>query len=185
MEQQFKDYQRRPVDLVQHCLEQKSKHGKNLLVFIGTDSISIAGNCHYFTVVAFRYGQSGAHFIFSKCKHPVIRLSNGKPDIYMKLWKEAVLTMEVAEFLTNERILSKDEIILEFDYNGLVKTLSTQLISGAKGWATQLGYNTLTKCNPNAREKLVEYVEVFFGEEVIQIDQQIAVKAANHLCQGV
>lgn len=184
----FQTYQRKEVDLIQHCLEQKAKHGKDLLVFIGTDSISVGGQCHYFTVLAFRYGKSGAHFIFSKNKFPVIRLSDGKPDIYMKLWKEAVLTMEIAEFLTSERILSKDEIIIEFDYNGLVPTLSTSLSAGAKGWASQLGYYALSKCNPNARvfdRSKLEYIEIIHCDELLKISEQVAVKAANFLCQGV
>lgn len=183
---QFYNYQRREVDLFQHCLEQRAKFGTNLLVFIGTDSISSNGKVHYFSVVAFRYGTNGAHFIFSKSKFPVIRKDNGRPDIYMKLWKETELTMEIANLLVDNKIFTKDDLIIEFDFNGLVKTLSTQLISGAKGWATQLGYQTLSKCNPNPRDKTkCEFIDILFNDEIIRIDQQIAVKAANHLCQGI
>lgn len=177
----FYNYQRKEVDLIQHCLEQKAKFGRNLLVFIGTDSISVGGQCHYFTVVAFRYGKTGAHFIYSKSKFPVVRLEGGKPDIYMKLWREATLTMEIAELLTSEKVFNKEDIVIEFDYNGLVKTLSTQLVAGAKGWAMQLGYNTLTKCGQGHEES----TDVIFGNEIVTLYEQVAVKAANHLCQGI
>lgn len=186
----FKNYARQDVYLLQHCLEQKAKYGNDLLVFIGTDSISIGGFCHYFTVVAFRYGKSGAHFIYNKSRFPIHRKEGGRPDIFQKLWKEVELTIEIANFLTEEnKIFQKEELIIEFDFNGLVKTLSTELVAAAKGYAMQKGYyQSLSKCNCNARvfdKSKIESVEVFYCGEIIEISEQVAVKAANHLCQGV
>ena len=185
----FQTYSRKEVDLFQHCLEQKAKFGRDLLVFIGTDSISVGGQCHYFTVIAFRYGNNGAHIIFSKCKFPVQRKENGRPDIFSKLWKEVELTIEVANSLCDNKIFQKDELILEFDFNGLVKTVSTELVAAAKGYSMQKGYyQSLSKCQTQARvtdpDKL-EFVEIFYQDEIIKIFEQVAVKAANHLCQGI
>lgn len=169
---EFKNYKREKVDVFQHCLEQKVAHDK-LAVFIGTDSISLAGQIHYFLVVAFRYGKNGAHFIYSKEKLPSYRNSDGKPDVFTKLWKECDMSIKMAELLVEKGIFTRDEIIIELDYNAVVDTLSKQLIPATKGWATGLGYQCLTKYG--------EYVYIN-GERVAE---QIACKAANHLCQGV
>ena len=168
----FVTYDRKAVDLIQHCLEQRVKRD-NLTIFIGTDSISIAGIIHYYIVVAFRYDKNGAHFIFAKEKVPTYRQANGKPDVFTKLWRECQLTIEVAEVLVNKDIFRRDEIIIELDYNSVVDTLSKPLIPATKGWAVGLGYQVLTK----------------YGEYAIvngqRVDDQVAVKAANHLCKGV
>ena len=166
---QFYNYARREVNLIHHCLEQKAKHGENLSVFIGTDSLSIGGTVHYFVVIAFRYDHNGAHFIFSKEKVPTYRKPDGKPDIFTKLWRECQLTMELSESLVNQGIFTRNEIIIELDYNSVVETISKPLIPATKGWATGLGYQCLTKYG--------EYVFVN-GERIYE---QIAVKALRYI----
>lgn len=173
---EFKNYKREKVDLIQHCFEQKAKH-KNLVVFIGTDSISVGGQVHYFTVVAFRYARNGAHFIYTKEKVPTYRQADGKPDIFTKLWRECQLTIDLSERLIAENVFNRDQIIIELDYNAVVETISNKLIPATKGWALNLGYQVLTKYG--------EYVLVEFEGGIEKVEEQIAVKAANHLCQGV
>jgi predicted RNase H-related nuclease YkuK (DUF458 family) len=48
------------------------------------------------------------------------------------------------------------------DYNEIPKWASNQLIGPTVGWATALGYTVLTKA-----------------------DQQVAVKAADHICDHI
>lgn len=169
----FFTYQRKEVDLIQHCLEQRAKYGKNLYAFIGTDSISISGKIHYFTVIAFRHSKEGVHFIYAKEKIPTFRKGDGKPDIFTKLWKEAELTITLCEELVESGIFDRDHIIVEFDYNNVSDTLSKPLIPATRGWAIGLGYQVLTK----------------YGEKILVGNgwegEQIACKAANHMCQGV
>lgn len=169
----FYTYQRKDVDLFQHCLNERAIHGRNLHVFIGTDSISLGGRVHYFTVIAFRHSKAGAHFIFAKEKVATFRKGDGKPDIFTKLWKEAELTINLCELLVENGIFNRDQIIIELDYNNVADTLSKPLIPATRGWAVGLGYQVLTK----------------YGEKVLcgleWVDEQIACKAANHLCQGV
>ena len=174
MQQQFYNYKRQPVDLVQHCFEQRAIHGQDLTVFIGTDSISVGGKIHYFIVVAFRYGKNGVHFIYAKEKVPTYRFENGKPDIDTKLRREGHMTMDLAKFLVDSNIFTKDQIIVEFDYNDAIPTVSTRLIPEMKGLATWFGYQSLTK-----------YGEYVLTQNLEEVTDQIAVKAANHLCQGV
>lgn len=169
----FFNYQRQEIDLYQHCLQQRTRYGSDLYVFIGTDSISVGGKVHYFTTIAFRHSKTGVHFIFSKEKVPTFRKGDGKPDIFTKLWKEAELTINLCENLVENNIFNRNQIIVELDYNNVSDTLSRPLIPATRGWAIGLGYQVLTK----------------YGEKVLcgleWVDEQIACKAANHLCQGV
>ena len=167
----FFSYKREPIDLFQHCLEQKVRHGNKLTVHIGTDSVSTHGFVHYFTVVAFRYEKNGVHFIFSKEKVQSYRTESGKPDLFTRLLRECQLTMDVAIDLTDKNILSKEQIILEFDYNNLIETVSNKLVSAARGWAVGYGFEYLMKYKDNANRPE-------------QWADQIACKAANHLCQS-
>ena len=78
-------------------------------------------------------------------------------DIWKRLWKEAEMSIEVAEWLSNQ-INVKIEI--DMDYNSDEKFISNKLISAAKGWANSLGYKVNVKPN-----------------------NQIATKAADHHCK--
>jgi predicted RNase H-related nuclease YkuK (DUF458 family) len=169
---QFKNYKRQNVDLIQHCLEQRIKHGSDLKIHIGTDSSAAHGFVYYYTVVAFRYGKQGVHFIFVKEKVQSYRTESGKPDLFTKLLRECQLTIDVALKLTQEQIIPKEMIMLEFDYNNLVDTVSNRLVSAAKGWALGYDFKYMVKYKENAHRP-------------DQWEDQIACKAANHLCQGV
>lgn len=169
----FVNYKHREeIDLFQTVSEQKLHHAPNLKVHIGTDSVVSGEWISYFTVVAFRHSRTGVHFIFSKEKVQRFRNENGKPDSFTRLWRECKLTMDVAQMLVDRGLLSKPEIIIELDYNNLIKTVSTPLISSTKGWAVGEGYQCLVKYKENAQRP-------------DQWEEQIAVKAANHLCLGV
>jgi len=74
-----------------------------------------------------------------------------------RLWKEVEITMEWVQFLEENDILVD---VVEFDLNLDQTTVSSSLVNAAKGWAEGIGYTV--KVKP---------------------DEQIAVKAANFLCQ--
>lgn len=193
---QFK-HNKAPVDLIQHCIEQRVAHS-DLKVFIGTDSISIAGKIHYFLVIAFRYGRNGVHFIYTKEVIDSIRTKDGKPDVRRKLEKECEMSMFLAEYLVERGVFEIKDIIIELDYNNIVETLSKVLIPQTKGWAMAYGFQCLCKIPHNH-----EYPKKTPTDDMVCIgnpeldkygkpvhpsdwtDVQIACKAANHLCQGV
>lgn len=169
----FINYQhRKEVDLFKIVSDQKFQYGSDLKVHIGTDSTVSGDFTLYFTVVAFRHSKTGVHFVFSKEKVQRFRNENGKPDSFTRLWRECKLSMDVAQMLVERGLLSKSDIIIELDYNNLIKTVSTPLISSTKGWAIGEGYQCLVKYKENAQRP-------------DQWEDQIAVKAANHLCLGV
>ena len=79
------------------------------------------------------------------------------PTKLERLKKEVAITMEWIDFLEQNDILVD---IVEFDLNSNPTEFSSTLVNAAKGWAEGIGYKVLVKP-----------------------DSQIAVKAANFLCQ--
>lgn len=158
---EFKTVGGETVNILTHIYEQKAAHPR-CAINVGCDSVSKEGIWWYVLVVSFRYGQSGAHYIFQKTKMRAIRLiQNGKvrPDIFTKLWKEAEISIECAEFLRENGIPIN---AIEMDYNTVPKWASNRLIGPTVGWAQSLGYTVLTKA-----------------------DAQTAVKAADHICDHI
>ncbi len=102
-------------------------------------------------MIAYRFGSRGVHYVLSKSSHPIIR------DMWSRLWKEAELSIEVAEWLSKQIPL---KIEIDMDYNGDESFQSHKLVSATKGWANSLGYKVNIKPN-----------------------RQIATRAADHHCK--
>lgn len=138
------------VNVVKHTLEQLQKNPA-VDIHIGTDSQNSGHYTTYTTVIAYRFNMSGVHYIFHKYKVSKIN------DIWSRLWKESELSIEIAEWLTEQLNVNVE---IDMDYNGDNKHKSFKLISSAVGWANSLGY----KVN-------------------IKPDNQIATKAADFHCK--
>lgn len=139
MERYFRKVDGTLVNLIEHILDEVDKN-PHLMIYIGTDSqngTKKRSATIYVTVVLFRYGTRGAHFIYYKEKVPKIR------DRYLRLSGEMERTIALAEMITGE-IPIKIEA-LEFDYNSEVQTESTRLVGPAVGWAESLGYSARVK----------------------------------------
>lgn len=169
---QFKNYQRQDVDLIQHCTEYKDKF-PDLRIHIGCDSIAVNGKITYFLVIAFRFENNGAHFIYHKEIVPVSNKTDGKWGVFMKLRHEAELSINLANKLVEELVFTKDQIILELDFNNIIDTLYKGLIPEMQGLATSMGFHTMVK-----------FKEDLYRGQIVTEDL-IAVKAADHLCQGI
>lgn len=167
----FFNYKREKINLIEHCLQQKVQFGNKLKIHIGTDSIAKDGNVYYYSVIAFRHSNNGVHFIFSKEKVQSYRTGDGKPDLFTRLFRECQLTLDIANFLINDELFRRDDIIVELDYNNLVETISNKVVNATKGWVIGSGFKCLVKYKENATKP-------------DQWEDQIACKAANHLCQG-
>jgi predicted RNase H-related nuclease YkuK (DUF458 family) len=144
MERYFKKVDGSYVNIIKHTLEQLNLY-PDLKIHIGTDSQTEA-NTIYATTICYRYGTRGAHYIVFKEEVDRVKVE------YMRLYDEGMRTLEAARLLTDELPVSP---ILEFDYNDLKKTLSSNLVSSFKGYH-------------NARFKS---------------EDMIATRAANHECR--
>ena len=143
----FKNIKGETVDTVKHTLEIMKSY-PYAEIHIGTDSQNINKETCYTTVIAYRLGSRGVHYILSKQKREIIR------DMWTRLWKEAEYSVDVAEWLT-KKITLKVEI--DMDYNEDKSYKSHKLISAAKGWANSLGYKVNVKPNNQIATRAADY----------------------------
>lgn len=147
----FKTEEGNFVDVLEHCVEQVKEHS-DLKIHVSTDSQNYGAKTVYATAVVFRYGTKGAHYIYNKIRIP--RIS----DTFTRLYKEGELSIECAEYITQNVAVKVHAV--EFDYNNKKLTKSTNLVPVLCGWAESLGYKAIAKP-----------------------DDLIAAKAADHLCR--
>ena len=146
----FIDIKGNKVDPIIHTKKILNKN-PFVSIHIGTDSQSRAKKTQFATVIAYRYGNRGVHYILSKVGFPKIK------DLWTRLWKEAEMSINVSELITNSLNISVE---IDMDYNEDNNFKSNKLVAATKGWANSLGYKVNVK--PNI---------------------QIATKAADHHCK--
>jgi predicted RNase H-related nuclease YkuK (DUF458 family) len=146
----FKDISGKRIDTLAHTLNILKKN-PSVEIHVGSDSQSVGKQTIYCTVIAYRFGNRGVHYVLSKTAVPLIS------DMWTRLWKEAELSIEVAEWISK---LVPLKIEIDMDYNEDENFQSYKLISAAKGWANSLGYKVNVKPN-----------------------NQIATRAADHHCK--
>ena len=125
------------VNLIEYIKTQITRH-PDTKVYIGTDSQDRSIFSHYVTVVAFRYGNKGAHIVW---KHNKFSRVN---DHWSRLWREIEMTIEVANYIRDVLPFLNIKAV-EVDFNGEKNTLSNKLVKAARGWCEGLGYNVLVK----------------------------------------
>lgn len=149
MERYFVTEEGKKVNVIDHCLEQLKLH-PNLTFHIGTDSQNKGDYSVYVTVLVFRHGLRGAHFVSLTNKIPRIR------DIFTRLYKEAEYTIEAATMITEAIPISFEGV--EFDYNNKKLTKSTNVIAATKGWAESLGFKAKVKPDELIAIKAADYI---------------------------
>ena len=123
MDKYFRTQQGELVNIVEHTLEQLEKW-PNLKVYIGSDGQCYGDKTRYATVIVYRYGNRGAHFIYKREE-----IDRHKTD-YMRLYEEGLRTVEAAALLEEEIPIRIEA--LEFDYAAVKKTISSMLVGAFK-----------------------------------------------------
>ena len=150
MNRVFKKVDGQVVDIVKHTLSILEEC-PYVEIHIGTDSQNHRNATVKSTVIAYRYGNRGVHYIVHKEKVEKIK------DRWTRLWKEAEMSIGVAELLTQK---VKVQVQIDLDYNVDARYFSHNLVMATSGWATSLGYKVNVKPH-----------------------NQIATKAADHHCR--
>ena len=149
MDRYFRTEQNERVNVIEHCREVLAKE-PTARILIGTDSQNSKTHSKYSTVVVFRYGLRGAHYIYCNVKVPKIK------DLFSRLFKECELSLDIAEFITKNSSYKIEAI--ELDFNDLKKTKSTPLISATKGWVESLGYKAILKSGEMIACKAADHI---------------------------
>tara|TARA_B100001057_G_scaffold410525_1_gene425667 strand:+ start:632 stop:1081 length:450 start_codon:yes stop_codon:yes gene_type:complete len=143
----FKDIKGNNIDPVDHTLSilKDYPHAK---IHIGSDSQNVGKKTNYTSVIAYRLGTRGVHYILSKSSCAAIN------DIWKRLWLEAEYSIKVAEWLTNQVSI---QVEIDMDYNSDESFKSNKLISATKGWANSLGYKVNVKPNNQIATRAADY----------------------------
>ena len=131
----FKLYDGTPVDVIEHTISvlERCPHAT---IHIGTDSQNGGDKTKYSTVIAYRLGTRGVHYIHRNFYVEKIR------DKWDRLSKEAEYSIETALWL-QEQI--KVDIQIDLDYNQNDKFYSSKLIPMTVGWIKSLGFKVNIK----------------------------------------
>ena len=143
----FKNINGYRLDPIKHTLNILKEY-PYVQIHIGSDSQNIGKSTKYATVIAYRFGSRGVHYILSKRDEILIK------DMWTRLWKEAEMSIDVAEWLTRQ-VSVKVEI--DMDYNSDENFKSNKLISATKGWANSLGYKVNVKPDNQIATKAADY----------------------------
>ena len=143
----FKNIKGERIDPIAHTLKILKDY-PNVQIHIGSDSQNAGKKTRYATVIAYRYGSRGVHYILSKKNEALLK------DMWSRLWKEAEMSIDVAEWLTNQISV---RVEIDMDYNSDENFKSSKLISATKGWANSLGYKVNVKPNNQIATKAADY----------------------------
>ena len=143
----FKNIKGERIDPVEHTLKIIRDY-PTVKIHIGSDSQNIGKKTKYATVIAYRYGSRGVHYILSKKTELLIK------DMWTRLWKEAEMSIDVAQWLTHQVSV---RVEIDMDYNSDENFKSSKLISATKGWANSLGYKVNVKPNNQIATKAADY----------------------------
>ena len=143
----FKDIHGNKIDPIDHTRKILAEN-QFVSIHIGTDSQSIAKQTRYITVIAYRFGNRGVHYILKKSGVPQIK------DLWTRLWKETEMSIDVAEWI-RERLNIKAEI--DMDYNEDENFKSNKLVNATRGWANSLGYKVNIKPHGQIATRAADY----------------------------
>ena len=103
----FKDVKGNNIDPVNHTLSILKEY-PYAKIHIGSDSQNVGKKTNYTSVIAYRLGTRGVHYILSKSSCEAIN------DIWKRLWLEAEYSIKVAEWLTKQVSV---QVEIDMDYN--------------------------------------------------------------------
>lgn len=150
MKKVFRTSSGKAVEILSYTLNQ-IKENPDTKVYIGGDSkLKSDGNIVYYTVVAFRYGSRGVHYVYSK------DVVTRKLTKWERLMGEIERIMNFATwFLENSPVKLH---AIDFDLNQDKKYYSNKLVNLATGWGGSLGVTVYTKPDEVVASKAADHL---------------------------
>lgn len=157
MDKYFRTEDGKRVNIVEHTLEQLEKW-PNLKVYVATDSQDSVEKSkgkkrrisRYATVIVYRYGNRGAHYVYYVEDVPKQR------DMFVRLYEEAARTIEAAQLIDSEIPIAFEA--LEFDYNNIPNFNSNRLLASVRGWALGMNYKAAFKGDEMIAAKAADHI---------------------------
>tara|TARA_A200000113_G_scaffold202796_1_gene197467 strand:+ start:1348 stop:1806 length:459 start_codon:yes stop_codon:yes gene_type:complete len=143
----FKDIRGNIINPIEHTREILKKN-PFVEVHVGTDSQSLAKKTQYITVIAYKYGNRGVHYILKKNGVPQIK------DLWTRLWRETELSIDIAETIKKSLNIIPQ---IDLDYNENENFKSNKLVNASKGLANSLGYKVNIKPHIQIATRAADY----------------------------
>ena len=144
---EFRDIQGNKIDAITHTQKILAEN-PYVQIHVGTDSQSIAKQTRYITVIAYRFGNRGVHYILKKSGYPQIK------DLWTRLWKETEMSIDVAEYIKDSLNIRPE---IDMDYNEDESFKSNKLVNATRGWANSLGYKVNIKPHGQIATRAADY----------------------------
>lgn len=127
------------VDPIQHSLDIVKRYSKkydDLRIYVGSDSQNRRYSTSYVICICYRYGNRGAHFIYTRENVKKIK------ERYPRLWKEVEVSLEVATALREAGV---PVFRVDLDFNEKEIARSSDMVKAARGWVVGSGFSCSVK----------------------------------------
>ena len=146
----FRTCSGKPVEILSYTLKQ-IKENPDTKVYIGGDSkLKSDGTIVYYTVVAYRLGTRGVHYVYNK------------DIVTRKLTKWERLMGEIERIMTFATWFLENSPVklhaIDFDLNQDKKYYSNKLVNLATGWGGSLGVTIYTKPDEVVASKAADHL---------------------------
>ena len=131
----FKTEDGRVVNAITYSLDILRRN-KDVKIYVGTDSQNRKYSSEFVTVIAYRSGHRGVHYIYNRTTEKKHRSKE------VRLWREVELSVDIAQWLEERGIKG---YCVDLDLNEKITAGSNNLMAAARGYVIGLGFNCTVK----------------------------------------
>jgi predicted RNase H-related nuclease YkuK (DUF458 family) len=146
----FRTNNGRPIEILSYTLNQIKENPDTKIYFGGDSKLKSNGTTVYYTVVAYRYGSRGVHYVYNK------EVITHKMNKWERLMGEIERIMNFATWFTENSPVRLYAI--DFDLNQDKKYYSNKLVNLATGWGDSLGVRVYTKPDEVVASKAADHL---------------------------
>ncbi|MGC8981564.1 MAG: ribonuclease H-like YkuK family protein [Minisyncoccia bacterium] len=121
-------------------------------ILVGTDSENFDKGIEFISVIVVHRVGYGARYFWKRI------YSNKKDDLYSRLWKEAIYSLDISKellrFLIKEKLNFQFEVHLDLGTNGKSKSIIKELVNLIKGH----GFDVKIKPEAYAASKIADHL---------------------------
>ena len=149
MKRLFRKSDGRAIEILSYTLKQ-IQNNPDTKIYVGGDSKKKGGSITYYTVVAYRYGTRGVHYVYNK------EVVTHKLNKWERVMGEVERIMSFATWFTENSPVRLHAI--DFDLNQDKKHYSNKLLTIATGWGGSLGIPVYTKPDEVVASKAADHL---------------------------
>jgi len=147
----FRCHNGEKVDVIEHTKEIFNEYAldDSLKLYVGCDSQNKRYGTYYVTVIAYRYGHRGAHYIYCREKIPKVR------DRWQRLWGEVERSVQIALYLKSKGY--KVDVI-DLDFNRKEIAASSDMVAAARGYVIGMGFDCTVKPESQLASRAADHI---------------------------